>query len=80
MAYFRNFMNCSCFGAKKASATVCSEPEKPSPPAKDDEFNDTRIQLTRKQKFLLIKNWKGIEREVTTTGIEMFLKYVLKEY
>ncbi|VDK28343.1 unnamed protein product [Gongylonema pulchrum] len=67
-------MNCSCFGSKKTSPTVSTEPKKSTPPAKDDEFNDSRIPLTRKQKFVLIKNWKGIEREVSAAGIEMFLK------
>lgn len=38
------------------------------------EKDDPRIPLTKKQKYLLTKNWKGIAREVSVAGVEMFLK------
>ncbi|VDN27300.1 unnamed protein product [Gongylonema pulchrum] len=38
------------------------------------EEEDSRIPLTKKQKYVLTKNWKGIAREVSVAGVEMFLK------
>lgn len=67
-------MMCSCLGRNKIPINVSDQYGKSSPNSTGDEFNDSRIPLTRKQKFVLIKNWKGIERDVTTAGIEMFLK------
>ncbi|VDN06464.1 unnamed protein product [Thelazia callipaeda] len=70
-------MNCWRFGRSKTSVAASEESKKSendSSVQNDHEFNDLRIPLTRKQKFVLIRNWKGIERDVTTAGIEMFLK------
>ncbi len=36
--------------------------------------DDPRIPLNARQKFVLIKNWKGISREATKTGANMFVK------
>ncbi|CAG9538432.1 unnamed protein product [Cercopithifilaria johnstoni] len=69
-------MNCSCLTWNR-NRILANEPDqynKSNAKKIDSEFNDPRIPLTRKQKFVLIKNWKGIERDVTTAGIEMFLK------
>uniref|UniRef100_A0AAF5PTY6 GLOBIN domain-containing protein n=1 Tax=Wuchereria bancrofti TaxID=6293 RepID=A0AAF5PTY6_WUCBA len=67
-------MKCLCFGRNEIPVNVSDQYCKSNAKSANDEFNDSRIPLTRKQKFVLIKNWKGIERDVTTAGIEMFLK------
>ncbi|VBB27497.1 unnamed protein product [Acanthocheilonema viteae] len=67
-------MNCSCLGRKRIPVNVSDQYHKSNIKSTSDELIDNRIPLTRKQKFILIKNWKGIERDVTTAGIEMFLK------
>lgn len=35
---------------------------------------DNRIPLSSRQKFQIVKSWKGIERNIKTTGINMFLR------
>lgn len=68
-------MDCQCFGRSKDPEGESDQQHKSSnTESSNNEFNDPRIPLTRKQKFVLIKNWKGIERDVTNAGIEMFLK------
>lgn len=67
-------MHCSCLGRNKIPTNVTDQYNELNSKAIDDEFNDARIPLTRRQKFVLIKNWKGIERDVTNAGTEMFLK------
>ncbi|VDK84428.1 unnamed protein product [Litomosoides sigmodontis] len=69
-----NWIYCSCLGRNKLPVNVTDQCNKSSGKPTDDEFNDSRIPLTRRQKFVLTKNWKGIERDVTNAGIEMFLK------
>ncbi|KHN82250.1 hypothetical protein Tcan_03535 [Toxocara canis] len=68
-------MRCSCFRARSDSADC---PEKPiasqSNEGANSEYDDPRIPLTKKQKFVLTKNWKGISREVTEAGANMFVK------
>ncbi|XP_071528381.1 neuroglobin-like [Panulirus ornatus] len=44
-------------------------PAPPTPPALDP-----RIPLTAKQKFNMVKSWKGISRALQPTGVHMFLK------
>lgn len=66
-------MQCLCCkGQRKAEVTLGQDNLETS--QQDDDFNDSRLPLTRKQKFVLTKNWKGIEREVSSAGVEMFLK------
>ncbi|KAM3717962.1 Cytoglobin-1 [Dirofilaria immitis] len=67
-------MKCLCLGRERIPVNVSDQYHKQSTKTTTDEFDDLRIPLTRKQKFVLIKNWKGIERDVTNAGIEMFLK------
>lgn len=66
-------MLCRCFCSK--SGTVNSYDANivraQNSGAKDD---NPRIPLTQKQKYVLKKNWKGIDREVIAAGVEMFLK------
>lgn len=44
-------------------------PAPPTPPALDP-----RIPLTAKQKFNMVKSWKGINRALQPTGVYMFLE------
>ena len=44
--------------------------EEPPPPPD----SDPRIPLTARQKFNISKSWKGINRAMEQTGIQMFLK------
>ncbi|OZC12121.1 hypothetical protein X798_00640 [Onchocerca flexuosa] len=67
-------MKCSCLGRKEISAGGTVRYCKSSAKSTADEFENPRIPPTRKQKFVSIKNWKGIKRDVTNAGIEMFLK------
>lgn len=41
----------------------------------NDKF-DRRLPLTVRQKFNIMKSWKGIARNIEETGILMFLRYV----
>ncbi|CAG9530967.1 unnamed protein product [Cercopithifilaria johnstoni] len=68
-------MLCRCFkfgAANSSNATVTPAVKAQNSNAKDNVIS--RIPLTEKQKFVLTKNWKGIDREVTEAGVEMFLK------
>uniref|UniRef100_A0A8R1TWY9 GLOBIN domain-containing protein n=1 Tax=Onchocerca volvulus TaxID=6282 RepID=A0A8R1TWY9_ONCVO len=69
-------MLCRCFCSKSASVNNCDIPMTPIIKAQNSgtKEDDPRIPLTQKQKYLLTKNWKGIDREVCAAGVEMFLK------
>lgn len=43
------------------------EPPEPPPP-------DPRLPLTARQRFNIIKSWKGIARAIEPTGVYMFVK------
>lgn len=43
------------------------EPNKP-------QESDSRLPLTARQRFLITKSWKGIERALTPTAVTMFVK------
>ncbi|KAL3984947.1 hypothetical protein ACH3XW_36595 [Acanthocheilonema viteae] len=69
-------MLCPCFSSK--SDTPNSSGTRMTPVVKSQNFDlkddvDPRIPLTQKQKYVLTKNWKGIDREVSAAGVEMFL-------
>uniref|UniRef100_A0A8R1TX83 Uncharacterized protein n=1 Tax=Onchocerca volvulus TaxID=6282 RepID=A0A8R1TX83_ONCVO len=57
-------MKCSCLGRKKISADVINHYCESKAKSTADEFDDPQISLTRKQKFVLIENWKAKENEV----------------
>ena len=44
-------------------------PEPPPPPP-----TDPRLPLTARQKFSILKSWKGISRAMEPTGVYMFIK------
>lgn len=44
----------------------------PDPPA--PQPLDPRIPLTARQKFSMVKSWKGISRALEPTGVYMFLQ------
>lgn len=44
--------------------------EEPPPPAAPDP----RLPLTARQKFSIVKSWKGISRALGPTGVTMFIK------
>ena len=44
-----------------------------------EESVDPRLPLTVRQKFKLQKSWKGVRREMKSTGLELFLRYVAKK-
>uniref|UniRef100_A0A915PTF1 Globin family profile domain-containing protein n=1 Tax=Setaria digitata TaxID=48799 RepID=A0A915PTF1_9BILA len=69
-------MLCSCFGVKSGAVSSYGVPMTPTMKARNSEAKDCdpRIPLTQKQKYVLTKNWKGIDREVCAAGVEMFLK------
>ena len=35
---------------------------------------DDRVPLTIKQRFLILKSWKGISRALAPTGVTMFVR------
>ncbi|XP_045187806.2 neuroglobin-like [Mercenaria mercenaria] len=51
----------------------CSEAVRHSIVDKNDKF-DPRLPLTVRQKFNIMKSWKGIARNISDTGILMFLR------
>ncbi|KAG7173373.1 phosphatase 1 regulatory subunit 36-like [Homarus americanus] len=53
--------------SKKKEDPDIPEPPKPAPP-------DPRLPLTARQKFNIIKSWKGIARAIEPTGVYMFVK------
>nr|AJO70031.1 neuroglobin isoform 1 [Cherax cainii]AJO70032.1 neuroglobin isoform 2 [Cherax cainii] len=54
-------------GSKKKEEVVLPEPPEPASP-------DPRLPLTARQKFNIIKSWKGISRAIEPTGVYMFVK------
>ncbi|VDK69530.1 unnamed protein product [Anisakis simplex] len=68
-------LSCLCFNSRRDSVDVVKKQadEQPSQNVNSDS-DDPRIPLTMKQKFVLTKNWKGIAREVTEAGANMFVK------
>ncbi|VDO39766.1 Uncharacterized protein BM_BM10027 [Brugia malayi] len=69
-------MLCRCFCSKSGTANSCDASVTPIVRAQNcgTKNDDPRIPLTQKQKYVLTKNWKGIDREVSAAGVEMFLK------
>lgn len=67
-------MACICFRFKRNSTDETKII--PESDVNCNTFTDNRIPLTERQKFLLIKNWKGTSREVTEAGANMFIKLV----
>lgn len=69
-------MRCLCFRARSDSADhpIASIAPAPLKDSTSLEYDDPRIPLTKKQKFILTKNWKGIARDVTEAGANMFVK------
>lgn len=54
----------------------CLDPKLEKPAIDTDKF-DPRIPLTVRQKYSIMKSWKGIARNMQETGILMFLRYPL---
>ncbi|CEF62068.1 Globin family and Globin-like domain and Globin, structural domain-containing protein [Strongyloides ratti] len=48
--------------------------EKETISSNNKNTNDSRIPLTERQKFLLIKNWKGISRRARDAGTNLFVQ------
>lgn len=70
-------MLCRCFCLKSQIGNSCDAPMVPDVKAQNSALKDIvepRIPLTEKQKYVLTKNWKGIDREVTAAGTEMFVR------
>ncbi|XP_025106102.1 uncharacterized protein LOC112571363 [Pomacea canaliculata] len=63
--YSQGSTECRC----QCHKNVMSELNDPDGNLKDDE----RIQLTRRQKFLIKRSWKAIGRNISQTGINMFM-------
>ncbi|XP_069190457.1 neuroglobin [Procambarus clarkii] len=53
--------------SKKKEEVNIPDPPEPAPP-------DPRLPLTARQKFNIIKSWKGIARAIEPTGVYMFVK------
>uniref|UniRef100_A0A914VJJ8 Globin family profile domain-containing protein n=1 Tax=Plectus sambesii TaxID=2011161 RepID=A0A914VJJ8_9BILA len=68
-------MSCGCLRTRTSSTG-----DLPRPAAAQADTNgavkpdDPRIPLNTRQKFTLVKNWKGISRQATETGANMFVK------
>ena len=56
----------------KSSTAENESSELPEPPA--PEPPDPRLPLTARQRFNMIKSWKGISRAIEPTGVTMFVK------
>ncbi|KAM3717963.1 Neuroglobin [Dirofilaria immitis] len=69
-------MLCRCFRSKSTTSNSYGPPVIPITKVQNPGIteDDPRIPLTHKQKYVLTKNWKGIDREVSEAGVEMFLK------
>ena len=68
-------------GCLQSQVKVAPEPpivglEEPQKPPQ----TDPRLPLNARQVFRLKKNWKGIKRKLTETGIEVFIRCVLSMY
>ena len=64
-------------GCLQSKVKVAPEPpivglEEPQEPPQ----TDLRLPLDARQVFRLKKNWKGIKRKLTETGIELFIRCV----
>ncbi|XP_074596893.1 neuroglobin-like [Brevipalpus obovatus] len=59
----------SSSGVKKSSNVSSNPLDVPEPPP-----SDPRLPLTARQKFQITKSWKGIQRAMEPTGIDMFIK------
>ena len=53
---------------KRNDAKAALQPPPPPPAA------DPRLPLTVRQRFSIVKSWKGISRAMESTGIYMFVK------
>lgn len=56
----------------KSKKTKEEDPDLPEPPIPPPP--DPRLPLTARQKFSIIKSWKGIARAIEPTGVYMFVK------
>jgi len=56
---------------------VAGKEEAPQPPPPQEE-NDHPLGLTKRQRFLLKGQWKGISRELQSTGVAMFVQMFTK--
>ncbi|MFH4977198.1 hypothetical protein AB6A40_003907 [Gnathostoma spinigerum] len=69
--------SCSGYTNQRTSNTLSSEAKhiKTNVISKNDEksVDELRTALSKKQKYVLTKNWKGISRDVTTAGANMFV-------
>lgn len=59
--------------SKKEVENNVNEPPAPQAP-------DPRLPLTARQKYSMVASWKGISRAMETTGINMFIKWVLRDF
>ncbi|XP_047488482.1 neuroglobin-like, partial [Penaeus chinensis] len=62
-------MGCQITKSSKNKDDPEGIPDIPEPPPPDP-----RLPLTAKQKFNIIKSWKGIARAIEPTGVYMFVK------
>lgn len=62
-------MGCQITKSSKSKEDNEGIPDIPEPPPPDP-----RLPLTAKQKFNIIKSWKGIARAIEPTGVYMFVK------
>ncbi|XP_045103583.1 neuroglobin-like isoform X2 [Portunus trituberculatus] len=60
-------MGCLFSKTNKDKDPDLPEPPQPPPP-------DPRLPLTARQRFNIIKSWKGISRAIEPTGVNMFVK------
>ncbi|OWF40646.1 neuroglobin-like [Mizuhopecten yessoensis] len=42
--------------------------------SQSEELLEQQLDLNRRQKFLILKSWKGISREIKTTAVNMFTR------
>ena len=70
---------CHCQCHENGLKSLGPHPTKPpgTPPKQEFESSvlDPRIPLTTRQIFLLQRSWRGISRNMSETGLNMFLRY-----
>ncbi|KAL4237607.1 hypothetical protein ACF0H5_002321 [Mactra antiquata] len=60
-------------GTKNGKTKQCLDPKNGKQSMNEDKF-DPRLPLTVRQKYSMMKSWKGIARNMQETGILMFLR------
>lgn len=84
LIYFNPRLLCECQKHKKMgceltklASSIQKQPEQKELDApKASQKQDPRLPLTDRQKYIMISSWKGVQRAMEDTGVNMFLQLV----